>query len=138
MTSSDRSLEYGGAIFSYQENGVTVYGVTAPTAGGLPYVRNGLTYYPGAPVSSANVPSDGVFLGGYHSHQSGATFSDDGHGVGDIPSVLRGSTNSNKSISLYLGRDGGAFGTKTTVEVATGTQVSGAWTVKTKVIGTYP
>ena len=90
------------------------------------------------PITSAGVPAGGIFLGGYHSHPDGNTFSDDGHGVGDLPSVIRASGQANRPVTLYLGRDGGFFGTKTTVEVATGVNNSGTWTTTTKTLGTYP
>ena len=128
LTNADpNSLEYGGEIYSYDDNGVTKYGYVAPRQGVAPYTVNGKTYQPGPQISSSNVKGLGKFESGYHSHPSSASFSNDGAGVGDIPAVERA------GVPLYLGRSGGLFGNKIIVEVRVPTtqRKDGTWRSKT-------
>ena len=121
------SLEYGGEVYSYDDNGTTKYGYTAPRPGTAPYTKDGKTYQPGPKISSENVKGLGRFEAGYHSHPSSASFGNDGAGVGDIPAVEQSGK------PLYLGRSGGWNGKKTIVEVRMPTtqRKDGSWKSKT-------
>jgi len=126
--------EYGGALYSFEEDGRIYYSFVDPQVGGPVEQVNGQTRYPGPPISPRDVVGLGRFEGGYHSHPTSGSFSRDiGDGRGDIPGVER------SGVPLYLARTGGFWGNKVVVEVRIPTtqRRDGTWRSRTVRLGRF-
>lgn len=124
--------EFGGEIYSYQENGVTKYGYMAPRPGGANVTQNGNTYHPGPNIKSTNVPYGSTFVGGYHAHYDGQSFSDP-----DIYAIASKVSNPGGNLGLYVGYDSGFLNNKIRVDVVVATTPAkgGGWNTTTTKVG---